>query len=331
MLGLSGSLFWPRMSTPTSPTVRRFIWGGIAYTLAVILWGAYVRATGSGAGCGDHWPLCNGVVVPREPGIQTVIEFTHRLTSGVAFLFSLALMIVGFRVVPKGHPLRSAGVWQFVFMVLEALIGAGLVLFQLVADNPSLVRAGAMALHLVNTFLLMGALTLCGYYASGGERPRLRGQGALMATLAAAFGGMMVLGVSGAVTAMGDTLFPATSLSEAWSQDTATAHIAVRLRIFHPMIAIVVGLLVVAAAWTGHTSRPNGVPRRWAIGVTAIYGAQLAAGFINVVLLAPVWMQLLHLLLADLIWMALVWVGANALAAPATAPAPERAAEAALT
>src|SRR5919197_2484990 len=140
--------------------LRRFAWGGLMLVLGVILWGAYVRATGSGAGCGAHWPLCNGEFVPRSPAAQTLVEFTHRLSSGLALLFALALPLWTFRVTPPRHPARSAAVWCLIFMLLEAAIGAGLVLFQLVAHDPSIARAYAMSAHLVNTFLLLAAITL---------------------------------------------------------------------------------------------------------------------------------------------------------------------------
>ena len=107
----------------------RFAWGVLAYNLAVILWGAYVRASGSGAGCGSHWPLCNGVVVPYAPRVETLIEFTHRIMSGLAFLLIIALMVSAFRLYIKGNPVRLGAGFSMLFMVSEALFGAGLVLF----------------------------------------------------------------------------------------------------------------------------------------------------------------------------------------------------------
>jgi heme A synthase len=94
----------------------------------VILWGAFVRATGSGAGCGSHWPLCNGELVPRAPQVETVIEFIHRATSGLAFLLVLGLFVLAWRVYPKGDLVRRAAALSFLFIVTEALVGAGLVL-----------------------------------------------------------------------------------------------------------------------------------------------------------------------------------------------------------
>jgi heme A synthase len=128
----------------------------LLYTLAVILWGAFVRVTGSGAGCGDHWPLCNGAVLPRSPTLETVIEFTHRFTSGILLLLMVLWVFSVFRTFAKGHPARFTVVLSAVFLVIEALLGAGLVIFEMVADNPSVARGWWMAAHLVNTFILLG-------------------------------------------------------------------------------------------------------------------------------------------------------------------------------
>jgi cytochrome c oxidase assembly protein subunit 15 len=138
------------------------------YTLAVIVWGAFVRITGSGAGCGDHWPLCNGEIIPRSPTLETVIEFTHRFTSGILLLLMVAWVFSVFRTFVKGHPARLTVVWSAVFLVIEALLGAGLVVFEMVADNPSVARGWWMAAHLANTFILLGWMVLTVWF--GWER-----------------------------------------------------------------------------------------------------------------------------------------------------------------
>ena len=105
----------------------KYAWGVLAYNLVVILWGAYVRATGSGAGCGSHWPLCNGEVIPRAQQVETMIEFTHRLTSGMAMLLVAGLLIWALRAYPKGHQVRTGAWLSAFFIITEALVGAGLV------------------------------------------------------------------------------------------------------------------------------------------------------------------------------------------------------------
>mgnify|MGYP001036700007 CR=1 FL=1 len=300
--------------------VRRFAaytWALLAYNLVVILWGAFVRATGSGAGCGAHWPTCNGEVIPRAPQVETMIEFTHRLSSGLVLLLVIGLVVWAYRAFPKGDPVRWGALFSLIFTITEALVGAGLVLFELVADNDSMARAWSMAIHLINTFLLLGAVTLTAWWASGGAQLRLRNQGAVGRVLLGGFLGMLLLGVSGAITALGDTLFPAGSLAEGLRQDfSPTAHILIQLRIWHPVIAVAVGFYLFFAARFVAQQRHTVLTRRFAWGVMALFGIQLIAGVVNLALLAPVWMQLVHLLLADLVWITLVLLSAAALAQP---------------
>lgn len=288
----------------------RFAWGVLSYNLLVVMWGAYVRATGSGAGCGSHWPLCNGAVVPPSPQIATIIEFTHRLSSGLALLAVVAMAIWAFREFPRAHPARRAGVTSVVLILVEALLGAGLVLFRYVADNASVGRAIYLSAHLVNTLLLLGAIAMTAWYASNGQRvlaSRFRGP------LAVAFGLSLLLGVSGAITALGDTLYPPSSLQHGMEQDFApTAHFLIRLRVLHPAIAVITCVYLAVLAWMA--ARRFGVrANAQALGVLIV--VQLTAGVVNVLLLAPVWMQMLHLVLGDLMWIALVLLSAEVAAA----------------
>ncbi|TSC27648.1 COX15/CtaA family protein [Corallococcus sp. Z5C101001] len=322
------------MTLPVAAT-RRFQWfsqGVLVYSLGVILWGAFVRATGSGAGCGDHWPVCNGEVVPRAPSLQTLIEYTHRLTSGLATVLAVALYAWGRRVFPKGHPGRRAALWALVFMLTEGLVGAGIVLLKYVAQDARVGRAVWMGVHLTNTFLLVGAQTLVVWASKGRARMTFQGQGAVAALLGASVVGMLVLGVSGAVAALGDTLFPATSLAHGFEQDLSeTAHLLLRLRVLHPVFAVGLGALLVFVGRSVARLRPSPDVRRAATLLTGVYVAQLCAGVINLVLLAPVAMQLVHLLLADCVWMCVVRLCAAGLAedAPRLQPAsaPESRAE----
>jgi heme A synthase len=307
----------------------RYAWLTLAFNVLVVLWGAIVRATGSGAGCGSHWPLCNGVVLPQSPRIETIIEFSHRLTSGIALLLVVGLVVGAFRRLPKGHAGRKAAVWSMIFMVGEAAVGAALVLFRLVADNPSMARAMFMATHLVNTFLLLAALTLTAHFVGGGSPFRLGGRGWWSGGFTLGSLGLLVSGVSGATAALGDTLFPSQTLAQALRQDLSpTAHLLIRLRIFHPAIAIASGLLALYLAmrllkmgWGSETRRFAG----WTAGMVF---TQILAGTVNVLLLAPVWLQIVHLLLADLLWIAFVLLGASALAYLDLPPLPSPAAKA---
>lgn len=286
----------------------RFAWLVLAYNVAVVLWGAVVRATGSGAGCGRHWPRCNGVVIPRAPSVETLIEFSHRATSGLALLAVVAMLWMAFRRFPAGHPARTGAAWSMVLMLTEAGVGASLVLLELVAGNRSGARAGWMAAHLTNTFLLLGAIALTAWWAGGGRRVRLRGQGAAGFLALAPVGLTLLVGMTGAITALGDTLFPKTSVGL-----TGGEHFLERLRVVHPILAVATGAFAVTASARLRRLRPGPTTARLTYGVAVLVGLQLAAGTLNVILLAPVWMQILHLFLADALWLALILAAASAL------------------
>jgi heme A synthase len=297
---------------PGMDRFARYSWLTLAYTVAVVLGGALVRATGSGAGCGSHWPLCNGQVLPATGNAKTLIEYSHRVTSGLLLLLALG----AFRFRPRGHAVRKAALVSLAFLLSEAAVGAGLVHFELVAGNASMAHALAMATHLVNTFFLLAAVTLTAWFASGGAPFHVRGQGAFGGGLLLAAAGLLLAGVSGAIAALGDTLFPSMSLAEALQRDLSpTAHALIRLRVLHPVISVVAGLLALVLAL--QLRKPglfDATTGRLALGVAALVGVQVGAGVLNVLLLAPVWMQIVHLLLADLLWIAFVLLGASALA-----------------
>jgi cytochrome c oxidase assembly protein subunit 15 len=275
----------------------RYAWSVLAYNIAVIVWGAYVRATGSGAGCGNHWPLCNGEMVPPSPTIATLIEYSHRLTSGLALLSVVVLLAWTWRSCRPGHPARGGAGLSLFFMLTEAAVGAGLVLFRLVADNASAARAMFMGVHLLNTFVLLACIALTAWWLSGGA----------------------LVSSSGAVAALGDTLFPSRSLSEALSADlSATSHLLIRLRVLHPVLAGSTAVMLFwLAPWIAR-GRDRAASRlsRAVVGLAVL---QIALGFANIVLLAPVWLQLVHLTVADSIWIAFVLLGAASLASPANA------------
>src|SRR5688572_12307598 len=189
------------LSESGSRRLAAYAWFVTAVTLAVILWGAFVRASKSGDGCGDHWPLCNGSVVPDASQAKTLVEFAHRATSGVAFLLVVALCVWAFRAYRRGHAVRSAAALSGLFIVTESLIGAGLVLLKLVGDNTSVTRAVYLSVHLVNTFLLFASLGLTAWWASRGESSRPRWSEFARGRVGLAIAGSLALGVSGAVAA----------------------------------------------------------------------------------------------------------------------------------
>ena len=321
-MGYFGAAPFSSLLLRSQSDFRRFAWTVLGYTVLVILWGGYVRASGSGAGCGDHWPLCNGELVPRDPTMQTVVEFGHRLTSGLAGILALVLLIWAWRAFPKGSAVRKGAAAAFFFMMTEAAIGAGLVLFEYVAYNPSIARAYWMAAHLTNTFFLLAALVLTAWWASGGGVPRWRGRGTIGVSIGAALLGLLVLGASGAITALGDTLAIGGGLDPAAEPIVATL---TGLRIYHPLLACVVFVFVASIVFVAYRRREPWATLRFGVGVVVLMLVQLWIGLVNVWLHAPVEIQLVHLLVTDLIWIGLVLFTTESLAVRAQASRPETA------
>ena len=304
-----------------SAALRRFAWIVLAYFIAVILWGALVRATGSGAGCGEHWPLCNGTVLQHSPRVDTMIEFTHRVTSGLSFFSAVGLLVWVYRGTRRGHLARGMAAATVGFTLVEAILGALLVKLGLTAQSTSPLRAPYLALHLTNTLLLLAALTLTAHFL-GRTHGFLRSDVKLAAPLRSSLGLIVVLavGVTGSLAALGDTLFPATSLGDALKQDISqTGGWLLRWRWTHPAVAFLacvfrIWLLVRAARRNAYWDN-----RGISALVLVLLAAQYVLGVLDVVLLAPVWLQVLHLLGADVLWAALVVLTARLAVAPATA------------
>lgn len=306
--------------TPNVKTNRFavYAWCVLVLTLAVILWGAYVRASHSGDGCGAHWPLCNGTAtLPRTAETKTLVEFAHRATSGLDGLLIVVLVVWAFRKFRRGHAVRRAVTLTAVLIFTESLIGAGLVLLGLVANNASVARAVYLSIHLVNTFMLIAALALTAWYAREGEIavPRLRefARGRAGAALSCA----LALGVSGAVAALGATLFPESARAEVVPTELSPqSQLLFSLRQYrlHPLLAILVGGYLIYFAVRTTKSASDVRVRGWAWAVVVLLAAQFVVGLVNAALLAPVWLQIVHLLFADLLWLALVLLSASSLA-----------------
>ena len=283
--------------------LARFAWSVLVYNVLVVVWGAYVRASSSGAGCGSHWPTCNGEVIPRSPSGRTIVEFAHRTTSGLAVVSIVALLVLTIRATRAAHPARRAAWLSLLFVGLEAGIGAGLVLFEWVAGNKSLARGFVMGAHLINTFLLLGALVLTAYYLAGGAAigPRLRRHAALVTTATL---GVFLTGASGGIAALGDTLFPTTSFAHGLAQDeSTTSHVFLKLRVFHPIFAVATAAILLYAA--------RALRGRHAMSLAVLVFVQATVGLLNLFLAAPVPLQLVHLALADAVWIAFVLTAAS--------------------
>jgi heme a synthase len=299
----------------------RFAWIALAMSVLVIVWGAVVRATGSGAGCGSHWPLCNGDVVPLAPTVATIIEFVHRLTSGLVMILAVGLVVMARRTFPAGHAARKWAAISLIFMLLEAAIGAGIVLLKLVEGNTSALRAGYVGGHLVNTLLLVAAMTTTIWNADASSPGQNR---ASTPSPPSGFSIAMVLmlfvAASGAIVALGDTLFPSESLRAGLAADLdPTAHFLIRLRVWHPILAAAVASYLFLIAWRhpAFAGELQATPRQLVMFLIAF---QVGLGVINLMLLAPLTLQMAHLLVSNLLWIALVWSYLNVSLRP-TAPA----------
>lgn len=298
--------------------MTRFAWATLVFNVIVILMGAVVRATGSGAGCGRSWPTCRGEVVPALQG-ATAVEFAHRAVSGVALVMVAVLVWWVLRSVPRGHPARGGAVVSLVAIIGEALIGAVIVLFEWVAADASVARAVSVPLHLVNTFLLLAALTLTIHWLSGGGRLRPSDHPRTWRWVVAGGIGVLLIAASGAVTALADTLFPKDG-----SGADAVEHFLTDLRVIHPIVAVT----VVVAAWVAVGRR--GLDSRPVRVMAVLVGVQLLTGVVMISLGVPLWLSLVHLLLADGLWVAYVFLAADLLAAepgvsPSVAPGAPRA------
>jgi len=321
----------PAASTAPAPNrnLTRFAWFTVFWNVLVILWGSFVRSSGSGAGCGNRWPLCNGQVIPVSPGIHTIIEFTHRMMTGGLTFALLGLLIWTFRATAKGHAARWFAVASAVLLINEAFLGALLVKLGYVTDNQSVGRMVVLSIHLSNTLMMLAAFTLTARSLATGQQRggllRAPGFGWAATGLAAT----VLVGVSGSMAALGDTLFPASSLQAAFAQDfAASSPWLLRLRLVHPASALIAALFVL---WLiARSRRINAYAAQQSAArlrnlVLMLLAVQFVLGIADVLLLAPAWMQLLHLLGADLYWVSLVLLSAevvwpNTPSSTATAP-----------
>jgi cytochrome c oxidase assembly protein subunit 15 len=278
-----------------------FAWAVVGYNILVILWGAIVRATGSGAGCGKAWPLCNGDFIPHHPRIATIIEFAHRSMSGICTVLIVALAVWVFSATRSGDRARKSAIASVFFLVTEALLGAALVLGGWVEHNISTARVIMQSIHFTNTMLLLAAVGVTAWWISQREHrdSETHAVGSFMWPAWIAAISTIVVGATGAVAALADTLFPSPSLREAFAADfAASAPLLVRMRWIHPASAVVGFCCVLWLALR--------VRSKLSRTVIALLALQILLGIVDVLTLAPTWMQIVHLLVADLYWIALV-------------------------
>lgn len=282
------------------------VWGVLVFTVIVIISGDVVQATSSGAGCGENWPRCDGALLPGLSDQATIVEFSHRILTTVLSFGFIVMLIAAWRLYGTSHRVFKAAVWAGVFLVLEILIGAALVLFGWVEDDASIGRVIADAAHVVNTFLMVGALTLTAFFASGGPAIPKRDPRRPLLMVGAFI--IVAVAISGAINSLADTL----AVTETVDLDsTPVAGILVAVRGIHPVIAIAGGLGVFLIVRS--MDPPYGTSSRLSIAVQAVVMTQFVVGIANIALLTPMETQVTHLLLADALWVLYILYAASLL------------------
>jgi heme a synthase len=303
----------------------KYAWFVVLYTIGVIVWGAVVRATGSGAGCGNHWPICNGEILPSIAQLETAVEFIHRVTSALCGVFIIIMLVWAYRQ-PHTRFTRRMAILSFVFVLIEGAIGAALVRLELTANNVSTLRAVMIALHLINTLILLAFIALTAWGGAQKTQPRFVNRGLATPLMFIGIVGMSIMSAAGAVTALGDTLF----LSGAIGQVTEDpySHFLVQLRVIHPILAVVVSAYLFAVGGRFIQAAQKDSVRRLVYLMYGLIAFQMFIGVVNVAFLAPVAIQMLHLFLADVLWLTLVILSAEMLfetettSVPAAQPVP---------
>lgn len=301
----------------TPSNFARFAWIVVALNLVVIVWGGFVSASGSGDGCGASWPLCEQLVSSETRSWQTFVEFSHRMTSGLALIGVLGLIIGSYRRFPKDHIVRRGAMFSLIFILVESLLGAALVIFKWVDTNLSLARAFVQPVHLTNTFLLMAALCLTAWWATRPDQTlTVAGKRKAFVALGIALAGLVLVSSFGTIASLASTIFPSESFLAGVQKDFArNVHYLVRLRIWHPILALVIGrYLLTMGQKLKDWFADEPLMRKLVNALLVIYGVQFALGSLNAILLAPIWLQLVHLLIAHLLWLCLVGLAALVLA-----------------
>ena len=309
------------MQTETkTSSFAKYAWFVLAYNLVVILWGVFLRASKSGDGCGQHWLTCQGEMIPSAPELKTVIEFSHRLTSALDGVFVIILLIWAFRIWRSGKSTQSASILKmavssFILVLIEGAIGGGLVLTGNTAETLTPARPFWMAAHLINTLILLAALTLTAWSASGGKKMAFRVNQKYLLGLILGVVLIMLIGISGSIAALSSMIFPSATIADGITQDfSPTSHILLRLRLLHPILAIFSSVyLIFLAGWLKAKNPGSPSVGRWSNVLSVLVLVQIAFGALTLLTLAPIIMQLGHLFLADAVWITLVLISANIL------------------
>ncbi|GMQ86563.1 MAG: hypothetical protein BMS9Abin07_2146 [Acidimicrobiia bacterium] len=301
------------MPLPARTRFSYLAWGMLVFTVLVVVGGGIVRATGSGDGCGATWPVCSNRIFPSNPGLETMIEYGHRLMSGVTLLGILALFVWARRLYERNDLVRWGASAALGLIIVEALIGASLVVFGWVDSDASIARMLVVPLHLTNTSLLVGVLTLTAWWSSGNPAPVAANRPGTTRRLGLGAGGLLLVATAGALNALGDTLYPTGDfLSGVRNELAAGAPWLIQVRVLHPLLAILVGLGIAYLTVSMGVGRGK-TTQRLGRAVSWLVLAQFAVGFVNVFLATPLETQVIHLAVANAIWISYVLFAASLL------------------
>ena len=284
-------------------TINRLSFYGLVVSIASIIAGAIVRATGSGDGCGASWPTCNGQVIPNLQTSSELIEFSHRLISGILLIITLIIFLKSFKSNVPNLQKRIIQSLTF-FVLLEALIGAVIVIYEWVGLNSSTPRIIAVPLHLVNTFGLLGAYTLL-FHLTKNSKTNLSNffdKGFKIGIIL-----FLLSGATGSIAALADVIFPSESFIIGISEDfDSNSEVLTRLRVLHPIVASLLSFYLYKES--------NRLEREYKIrtkNIKLLVLVGIFLGVLNVVSNIILLLSILHLLIADLLWVLYVYKSAE--------------------
>jgi len=279
-------------------TINQLSFFGLIVSILSIIAGAIVRATGSGDGCGASWPTCNGEIIPKLETSAELIEFSHRFISGFLLIITLIIFIKSFK--DKVPVLQKRIIWLLTFFVLlEALIGAVIVIYEWVGLNSSSPRIIAVPLHLLNTFGLLGTYTLL-FHLTKNKKNSLNNffdRGFKIGLCL-----FLLSGATGSIAALADVIFPSESFIAGLAADfDSNSELLTRLRILHPIVATALSIYLYSEA--------NRLQKEYKIqtkNIKALVFLGVLLGVLNVVSNIILPLSILHLLIADLLWVVYV-------------------------
>ena len=280
--------------------VESYAKAGLLLSIASILAGAFVRATGSGDGCGATWPTCKGKIIPALSDTSELIEFSHRSVSGVLLVVTL-IIFAKTRKFQKDSLVRTVTNYLTFFVIFEALIGAVIVIFEWVGLNSSLPRIIAVPIHLVNTFGLLGSYAIL-YKILQDDLQNIKNMFNKNFLLISSL--FLLSGATGSITALADVLFPSASFVEGFLADfDRTSEVLTRLRILHPIISSTLSIVLYVYA--------TGIRKKYNVSVKPLQILILIAvflGVINVLSNIVLPLSILHLAIADFLWISYIYV-----------------------